>query len=81
MTFSALLDTAMAGSQRRNPQAALTAWEKLPPERRLLRSASYEGLRRLAGRPVDRVEDVISIEPCGPEALQAVPALSGVQGW
>ena len=77
--MSSLLDVAMAGTQRREIPGALPAFDNLPPESRLLRGASYEGLRRLAGRPPDPVENVIAVEPCGPETRPGVPALAGAR--
>src|SRR6266567_4038772 len=79
MSFGSLLDVAMAGTQRREIPGALPAFDNLPPESRLLRGASYEGLRRLAGRPPDPVENVIAVEPCGPETRPAIPAPAGAR--
>ncbi|HLZ27795.1 MAG TPA: DUF5691 domain-containing protein [Chloroflexota bacterium] len=79
MSFGTLLETALAGSLRRDPAAVLPAFADLPPEDRLLRSASYAGLRRLAGRPLDPVAAVVVVEPCGPEALKAISPAAGAR--
>jgi hypothetical protein len=67
MSFGTLLESALAGFE--NPAPAV----------RLLRSASHEGLRRLAGRPLDPVENVIAVEPSSPEVLPAISAAAGVR--
>jgi Family of unknown function (DUF5691) len=79
MSFGALLEAAMAGTERREPPATLPAIKDLAPARRLLLSASYEGMRRLAGRPLDPIVDVIAVEPCGRETLRAIPASAGAR--
>jgi hypothetical protein len=79
MSFGGLLDTAMGGSLRRTVDAVVPAFEHLPPEGRLLRGASYEGLRRLAGRPVDPVEGVVLFEPCPPDVLRVISAAAGAR--
>jgi hypothetical protein len=79
MNFGSLLEVAMAGTQRRQIVAALPAFADLPPESRLLRSASYEGLRRLAGRPPDPIQGVFVVDPCAPETLPPLPASAGAQ--
>jgi hypothetical protein len=67
MSFGALLEAALAGTLRQVPPSSLPAFDDLTPEGRLLRSASYEGLRRLAGRPVASARDTAAVEPCEPE--------------
>ncbi len=67
MSFGALLEAALAGTSRQVPPSSLPAFDGLTPEGRLLRGASYEGLRRLAGRPADATRDAAAVEPCAPE--------------
>ena len=53
MTFAELLDTALAGTLNQAPALdGVTAAQDLSPELRMLRAASLEGLRWLAGRPL-----------------------------
>lgn len=78
MTFADLLRAALAGTQRQGPPAALPALEALPPETRLLRGAAYEGLRWLAGRPVDAAPTP-RVPPCGEEALPEVSAAAALR--
>jgi hypothetical protein len=79
MTFPKLLEVALVGTLRQEPPAGLVAHEQLSAENRLLRGASYEGMRRLAGRPPERVEDAVSIEPAPPEVLAEVPPATEVR--
>ena len=53
MSFSELLEAALAGTSRQDPPAVVPTVDT-SAENRLLRGASYEGLRRLAGRPLER---------------------------
>jgi hypothetical protein len=68
VSFVAVLDAAIAGTQRQSPpelvpDAAATA------EQRLLHAAAYAGLRRLAGRPLERIESHADTPECPPETL------------
>jgi hypothetical protein len=80
MSFGALLDAALAGTVRQLPPSVLADSTQLPPEARLLRSATYEGLRRLAGRRLDRqADDLQLLDPCPPETRPEVPAAAAAR--
>jgi Family of unknown function (DUF5691) len=73
MSFAGLLDAAIAGAHRVDPPAVFEGLSDEPPERRLLQGASFEGLRRLAGRRLDRA-DAARVAACPPEVLPEAPA-------
>jgi hypothetical protein len=73
MGFAELLDAALAGTVRHDPPAALPGLADRGREERLLRGASFEGLRRLAGRPLERVPDVAVTEPAPMDTRPEVP--------
>ena len=75
MSFVAVLDSAVAGTQRQAPAATsmLGNDDTLAAEQQLLRAAAVEGLRRLAGRPLARHTSFTSIPLCPPETLDDIP--------
>jgi hypothetical protein len=74
MTFPDLLESALAGTQNHAPATDNGAAEDgaMSPERRIMRGASIDGLRWLAGRPLERPEPAAVLEPAGPEHLPEV---------
>jgi hypothetical protein len=50
MSFASLLDAALAGTQRQDPPIEADALANVSREARLLRGASIQGMRRLAGQ-------------------------------
>ncbi|HEV7666443.1 MAG TPA: DUF5691 domain-containing protein, partial [Chloroflexota bacterium] len=75
--FADLLDAALAGTVRQDPPAALPVLGQESKESRLLRGASFAGLRHLAGRPFTSPPDAIHVEPAPPETLDQVPEAAG----
>jgi hypothetical protein len=69
VTFPELLEAALTGTQNHVPPGD----ESAPPERRLLRGASLQSLRWLAGRPLENPELEPVGEPAEPETASAVP--------
>jgi hypothetical protein len=67
VSFPRLLEAALAGTLRQDPPDVLPGRPGLAAEARLLQGASFEGLRRLAGRPLERVEGLATSEPAPPE--------------
>jgi hypothetical protein len=78
MTFRQLLDAALAGTMRLSAPAVLPA-DDLPHESRLLRAASFEGMRRLAGRRLETGADLEPFDPCAPETLPEIPAAAAAR--
>jgi hypothetical protein len=72
VSFPTLLEAALAGALRQDPPPLLAAHAGLAAEDRLLHGASFEGLRRLAGRPLERIE-LPAAEPAPPEPRAEVP--------
>jgi len=79
MSFPRLLEVALAGTLRQEPPPVLAGQEALSAERRLLRGASYEGMRRLAGRPVERAQGGVPIEPAQSELFAEIPPAAAVR--
>lgn len=79
MSFPRLLEVALAGTLRQEPPAVLAGQEALSAESRLLRGASYEGMRRLAGRPVERAEGGLPIEPAKSEVFAEIAPAAAVR--
>src|SRR5438067_5419318 len=78
MNFSELLEVALAGTRRQAPPEAIADQEEMSAETRLLRGASYEGLRRLAGRPLERTDSLIPPPP-PPKVWTEVPPAAAVR--
>jgi hypothetical protein len=73
VTFPELLDTALAGTLNQAPSTAeVSAEQELSTERRVVRRASLEGLRWLAGRPPGQPEPGVAPECAAPETLAEV---------
>jgi Family of unknown function (DUF5691) len=79
VSFAALLDAAVAGTQRQPPPDLLAHAEAAEPELKLLHAAAYFGLRRLAGRPLERREARHETPACPPETLTEVPHAAAVR--
>jgi hypothetical protein len=79
MSFPKLLEAALAGTLRQAPPGAIGDHEAMSTETRLLRGASYEGLRRLAGRPLERIDRLVPLEPASPEVLTEIPPPAAVR--
>ncbi len=80
MTFGGLLDAALAGTLRQAPPSVVTDDAELSAEGRLVRGASFEGLRRLAGRRVQHdTADLVQVAPCPPETKPELPAAAAVR--
>ena len=78
MSFPKLLEIALVGTLRQEPPASPVAHQELSAETRMLRGASYEGLRRLAGRPLERTDSLIP-PPAPAEVLTEVPPAAAVR--
>src|SRR5690348_8859098 len=79
MSFPKLLEVALTGTLRQEPPAAFESDTLLSAESRVLRGASYEGVRRLAGRAVERIHEHVPTEPARPEVLAEVPAAAAAR--
>lgn len=76
MSFPKLLDAALAGTQRQEPPAAVDSLADASRESRLLRGASIEGLRRLAGQRL--VGSAVETGTPAPPEIFAVPPPAAV---
>lgn len=74
MSFPELLDIALAGTSNSAPSIAevVDGDQELKRERRLMRDASLEGLRWLAGRPLEQPEPGAVVEPADLETRAEV---------
>jgi len=75
VTFPELLDAALTGTQNHVPPGDAA----FPPERRLLHSASIDGVRWLAGRPLEDPDLLPLPELAGPEVLTQVTSAAAAR--
>jgi hypothetical protein len=72
VTFPELLDAALGGTLNQTPAMDVDGAPDRSPERRMLRGASIEGLRWLAGRPLEQPEPGAPLEIAAPETQAEV---------
>jgi hypothetical protein len=79
MSFPRLLEVALAGTLRQEPPEMITDHESASAETRLLRGASYEGLRRLAGRPLETPDVAVRVEPAPLDTVPEIPPAAAIR--